>query len=474
MAGNDLVFNGINGATGNYLLPQMTVEEISRIARGETFTHDHLEELNERYFYSKIAHYGVREGIDVKNLAQAGWGVIFAFSDTEKIAGWKEALKPLLDLRKQQAGNLYKEYIGHDAFRPDESKNKFLARHGVGPGPAVPTMVPYYLMIVGSPMVIPYIFQTQLDVQYAVGRIYFDTLEEFANYAQSVVRAEQGYFHRSRKATFFGVQNSADMPTNLSAKELTHPLATWMEQDQPEWTIQTLLKNDASKANLNQLLESEDGPAFLFTASHGMGFPKDDPRQLSHQGALLCQDWPGPLQWMGKPIPEEYYFSADDVTNAAKIGGMINFHFACYGAGTPQKDDFAHKALQKKLDIAPFPFIARLPQRLLGHPKGGVLAVIGHVERAWGYSFIWERAGAQRVVFESTLKRLAEGHPVGSALEYFNEKYAELSTMLTDMLEDIKFGKAANDLELAALWTANNDARGYVIIGDPAVRLSVK
>ena len=86
-------------------------------------------------------------------------------------------------------------------------------------------------------------------------------------------------------------------------------------------------------------------------------------------------------------------------------------------------------------------------------------------------SFVWGQAGPQLAVFESALGKLMKGQPVGFAVEDLNERYSELSTVLTDELADIEFGKQANLPELTGLWMANNDARNYTIVGDPAVRL---
>jgi hypothetical protein len=312
-----------------------------------------------------------------------------------------------------------------------------------------------------------------------VGRISFETLEEYANYAQSVVQAEKTHLQLPRKLSLFGVSNPGDQATRLSTDEMIVPLSDWLKenQDLPGWEYQTVLRNEARKARLGDLLGGKDTPAMLFTASHGMGFRNGHPQQLDQQGSLLCQDWPGTDEWKktnpGKPIPEDFYFGAQDLPSDANLLGLISFFFACYGGGTPLEDEFTSLALHSRTPIAPKPFLARLPQKMLSLPKGGALAVIGHVDRAWGYSFNWPRAGRQLAVFESTFQRLMEGHPIGSALEFFNARYAELSSDLSVKLEDMKFGAQVDPFDLSGVWTANNDARNYAVLGDPAVRLMV-
>ncbi len=410
-------------------------------------------------------HLGVAE--DPRQLDRVGWAVITAENDPHAAVALRQ-LEPLLALRREMAGDLYRQFV----YKADEAKNRFLARYGKGSGPVSPDKVPYYLLIVGSPEAIPYNFQYELDVQYAVGRISFDTPQEYANYAVSVVAAETGGIRLPRTAAFLGV--ARDQATRQSASYLVKPLAKWMADNAPDWTTQHIDGDAATKSRLSSLHGGAQSPAFLFTASHGITFPADHPDQRRRQGALICADWPGPEQWAGKPLLPEFYFGADDVGADAHLAGQISFTFACYGAGTPKIDDFDQLRLNKFTQLADKPFVASLPTRLLGHPNGGALAAVGHVDRTWGYSFLTEESRRETEVFTSMLNWLMQGYPVGAAMEFFGNRYAELGNeLLPELSKAREFGKAVETPELVGQLTGHMDSRSYVVVGDPAVRLAV-
>lgn len=471
-----VAFNGINATTGSYGL-ELSEQQLADLIFGHASV-DELRHQKAKYTDAvrsarKSTSRGVKEGVDGTDLSQAGWGVIFAHADP-RVDAIQEALHPLLTLRQTQAAHLFRIFTGLDAYRPHESKIDFLRRFNVGTGAVDPGKgVPYYLLLIGSPELIPYEFQYQLDVQFGVGRLDFDTLEEYERYAYSVVAAETGQLQLERTATFFSVTHEDDSATNSTNRFLVQPLANYLTPRSPEWVIQTVEGDDATRSALESLLGGNQKPALLFTASHGIEFLKGDPIQEGQQGALLCQEWPGPRQWpRGQALPEEFYFAGDHLADSAEPKGIVAFHFACYGGGTPDYYDFARKESRARYPIAERPFVARLPKKLLGHPKGGALAVVSHVDRAWSYSFK-QGETSQTAVFESTLERLLQNQPLGWALEYFNNRYAELASDLNTEIDRMGWGTRLEPFELARLWTENNDARNYVILGDPAVRLAV-
>jgi hypothetical protein len=251
---------------------------------------------------------------------------------------------------------------------------------------------------------------------------------------------------------------------------LITPLGDALKSDCKDWPLKIVQEKEATKDRLSQILGGDDVPALLFTGSPGMGFPVNDSRQLSSQGALLCQDWPGPVQWQ-KAIPTDFYFSSDDVGSKSLLG-MIAFHFACHSAGSPDVSDFGDNTLSDPTQIAPFPFLSRLSRRLLSQPSGGALAVLGHIDRAWTTSFSWTPDDSPQIeVFESTIKRLLGGFPVGSAMEYVNQRYAELSVELSGLLIDRERMVSTSKSLTFRMLRANQDARNFVVVGDPAVRL---
>ena len=165
MARDAVVFNGIDATTGSYLLPPMSPQAVSQVARGQVIDPADLKELRWWHHRAAEAVFGPKEGIDPRSLAETGWGVIFAH-DTDPAV--REALGELLDHRRGQAASVrehrYREFAGDRTYRPGESKQQFLARQGAGPGPADPDNVPYYLLLVGGPEAIPYSFQYQLEI----------------------------------------------------------------------------------------------------------------------------------------------------------------------------------------------------------------------------------------------------------------------------------------------------------------------
>jgi hypothetical protein len=460
-----LVVNGIDAATGDYLTPKLAVSEVAGFLRGDRRRTPGARELSRRQ-QADEDHFGVVYGRDPQDLASVGWGMVVP-ADLDPAV--EEALGPLLRLRAEQAGDLYQRLEVY----PGEGKDDFLARHGMGPSVADPRKVPYYLLVLGTPEQVPFDFQYQLGVSYAVGRLDLENSEACAAYAANVAATERSTSGSppgaERRVRLFGTRHPGDTPTALSATRLVQPLAEGLQESTSRWDVGADIGAHASRARLQDLLTGPDAPDLLFTAGHGLGGTVVD-RDLA--GALLCQDWPGPLSARG-PVSENHYLSARHLCAGTAIRPRVVFSFACYGAGTPEVSDYPGAAGVATSGSAAASFTARLPQRLLGEAAGGALAFVGHVDRAWSCSFLWKGLAAQVTPFVSAMLALMDGARLGSAMESLTSRYAEIATELMLRMDGFRrYGKVIDDADLVGLWTATHDARAYVVIGDPAVRIA--
>ncbi len=474
----EIYFNGIDGNSGEYLLPPMEISALAEIIQGEKKDKTMLTWLAEVWHKIKTTYMGLPVGVEPSDVTQAGWGIVFAAGESEAV---KQALQPLIEHRRQQIKN--DGIVKILEYKPGEKWEEWLGHHGVAPGSVQPGKIPFYLLLIGSPAKMPFEFGHLLDVEYSVGRLDFDTPQEYSLYAHSLIDYETSASVPNRKeAVFFAPRHPFDPATKMSADFLINPLVdgTPAVENTPAlpgvaelWGFKArkIWGDAATKSALAEVVQPADQrpPALLFTASHGIGFPKGDRKQILDQGALVCQDWKG----FGSIKPEQY-FSAADVGNGSRVQGTVIFHFACYGGGTPAQDLYVHKPGQPPPQIAEQPFIASLPKKWLAHSGGSALAVIGHVERAWGYSILAPYAGQQIQTFQNTLGRILIGQPIGYALKDFNERYAALSTGLSSMLQQAGWGANIDPEALTTRWIERNDAEGYILIGDPAATIRIQ
>lgn len=470
---DDLVYaNGVNGLTGDYLVSPLPISQVADRAKQPTVDRDLERTIEHVWQLMHQPSFGLPFNVRPEVVAEAGWAIVFAADEADAV---RQALDQLIVHRERRIGSDKVKIL--DYFS-GETWHHWLDRHGVAPGNIDPRKLPYYILLIGSPTSIPFTFQSLLDIEYAVGRLDFDEVDGYRQYVNTLVDYEESAAAtHTRTAAFFGTRHQFDAATHLSADFLVEPLARSFQpggsfaNSVPAYGIHTYVGQSASKSTMGEILTGTGDlrrPAVLFSATHGMGgWPLGHPDQMTRHGALLCQDWPG----LGQVRPL-HYFAAADLPRDAHVHGLVAFFFACYGAGTPEVDAFRRTPGELPPAVSKEPFVAALPKALLGHPEGGALAVIGHVERAWGYSFV-SGGGAQLLPFQNAVGRILAGQPVGFAMKDFNERYAALSANMSNILGDLTFGKPTPDAQVAGLWMELSDAQNYVLLGDPAAALKI-
>lgn len=517
--GRRLYPNGIS-LEGAPLL-EIDVATADSIARSKKVTRQGLDELKGLSTDKKVL--GTTAGVDPSDVETARWAVVInALED----AALLKAIWPLVEQRMQQMGHampnvdfragetagawhqrhtnngqltLKREHWGKAPpvliYQPGDSADGWLQRYGLNQTPVSPARgVPFYLLLLGRPgplheqdkAYISLNFQYDLDFFWAVGRLCFNDatgqhrLADYTTYAERLVAFERlgdaaGAARLRPEVAYLATRHRMDMATEQSADYLVQPLVAWNSDpanlpQQRGIGHQLLMAEEANRSNFERLLSGgDDGrpPAILFTACHGLGLPPSHKDLVMHQGSLVLADWSG----FGN-VKREHWFAAEDLRNLSggpKLEGSFVCFFACYGAGCPDHDDFVFEAGKPRPRIAPFPLIAQLPQQML---LSGALGVVGHVERAWTYSFnTTSGAKGQSQGFEDVLGRLLHGKPVGDATDPFDTIQGQRAMSLTEELFHMNFGRQVDPFDLATLWVARNDARNYICLGDPAARL---
>ena len=438
-----------------------------------------------------VETFGTASGVDdPEMLNQTGWAVLFASDADPEI---KKQLQPLLDLRAKQVvtgaipggPTLFKVFEGTGSpdlggvllvdGLPQEAAD-WAGDHGVALDyPVVPKKVPYYLLIVGSPERIPFKFQTDFKQQWVVGRLYFDDIEDYGRYAAAVVAYETApYTPIVKNAAGWITSNPGDVPTMVLSQAICGDFqATDGNADYPlgtrqGWSFDLSSNAAATKARLGEILEGKCAhgrPAILFTGSHGAEFTPpiagaNIDAQKKTQGALITQEW---IPAKTAPDGSVYTFTAEDIPGQNILAGTMVFMFACFSVGCPQLDSYYTNASAAPLEIAPAPLVSKLAQAMLAN---GALAVIGHVDRAFKYGFADPNGTTQAQGFRTPLENLMKGQRVGMAADCF-------SSICSSIAAGLQKSPPAGANALVRVNIACDDARNYVVLGDPAVRLRV-
>ncbi|HEX4421078.1 MAG TPA: hypothetical protein VH165_24340 [Kofleriaceae bacterium] len=427
------------------------------------------------------------------DLARQRWGVIAPAGE----AGDRliDAIAPLIELRRRQQGAVQIYRVPAGMARPAGMTFGEAARwkkrvFRTGAGTETEADLPRYQLIVGDLDEVPVAVQQTQASDGLVGRIAFDDLDGYRAYADKVVGWEQRPARVTAGDAILHAVRDGTAATRRGYDALIAPAHAILDRRRAagEVAYHALRMTGSERPSPDELWAAPaDRPAVLLSLGHGVGVPRrsgGDPRaravrQRQDQGALSF----GP----GGTV------TGRDLAGRGFLPGGVWLAVACFAAGTPDTSDYRHwldtlartghggSEIGHVLDTLAHdrPFIAALPKAVLADP-GGPLAFIGHIDLAWAYSFFdlddQPRRRPARLV--SVLQALLNRHRAGVAVRKLMNAFAEVNTELT-ALQDAQARSgdpAIGDAERARrahLWMLRQDLAGYVLLGDPAVRLPI-
>jgi len=417
------------------------------------------------------------EGGDPGDLEEQRWGVLAPEGpEGDRLLA---LIRPLMELRReQQGGHDIQIYRVPPRLSPADAARWRKANFDTQSD--VSTDLPRYQLLLGDLPQMPLSVQQCQSSDGFVGRLCFREDREYEAYVDKVLRWENARVSTPPRAKFFTVHDGT-AATMMGYRALMKPgIDILNSRQQP---VEDLGNMDSPSPSEFLEMARDPTPTMLFSVSHGAGAPrggwKSFEEQRDRQGALS--------------FGREGKLAGDDLDDGPFLPNGVWFMLACYGAGTPDVSAYRHW-LEKLKSVGQFggnaqavlaglpagdtpPFIARLPQRALANPNGP-LAVMGHIDLAWTYSFEERDSGKKPVnrpgkfmdIVRSALRGERSGISFRQLVRFIGHANQELSD-LYDLAEREGDAHMVDKARLGHLWMLRQDMMGYVLLGDPAVRL---
>lgn len=397
-----------------------------------------------------------------------GWGVVLADRDDvspEEKARGDDAPKPIRDLIAARGGAPVLRY------RPDLGVQK-LARYFTDGGRQDPEVgltpfgtgkgrLPLYLLIVGSPEVLPWRLQYSLNRRHHVGRLDLPD-DGLAVYVRHLIAGWQTATTDASSPVVWSVGFDS-MGAKMEATIAALVRKALSEDGEIGDRLRVIPTEKATNRALADALR-EARPALIVTTSHGKTGPLEDPDAMA--GSL------------GLPVDaDRQTLDPGALLETWSPGGAIWYAHACCSAGCDrgtvfegllEEESLAARVVHAVGEIGPR--MAPLPTRLLGADPP-LKAFIGHVEPTFDWTLIADDTGQflTAPLVTAVYPNLYRRWPLGRAFESHYRGVGLLYAKLEDARNGIDKLIAGARARATYYRLTASDRESLVILGDPTV-----